>query len=210
MNKNKIAIVGAAFRLPGNVDNLEQFWQLLLEGQNLVTQIENDRWDTTKYSHPRKSEKGKSFTFASGVLQDVDKFDAKLFGISPREARQMDPRQRILLELTWHALEDGLQVPSKLRGSDCGVYIGISGNEYSMVYAQDPSIIDPYTMTGNACSIASNRISYSFDFRGPSMSIDTACSSALVSLHQACLAIQNNEVSSAIAGCAGINLHPLA
>lgn len=210
MNKNKIAIVGAAFRLPGNVDNLEQFWQLLLEGQNLVTQIENDRWDTTKYSHPRKSEKGKSFTFASGVLQDLDKFDAKLFGISPREARQMDPRQRILLELTWHALEDGLQVPSKLRGSDCGVYIGISGNEYSMVYAQDPSIIDPYTMTGNACSIASNRISYSFDFRGPSMSIDTACSSALVSLHQACLAIQNNEVSSAIAGCAGINLHPLA
>src|SRR3990167_4599604 len=198
-----IAIVGMAFRLPGDLSTPDALWNALISDKNLITEIDNARFSTKKYWHPRKSELGKSYTFKAGVLSKIDEFDAGFFGISPREAFQMDPQQRLLLELTWEALENGNQNPEQLAGSNCAVYVGIANNEHMIKCNLDLPIGDSYTMLGNCPSIAANRISYVFDLHGPSLSIDTACSSSMVALHQACSSIREGEASSAIVG--GIN-----
>lgn len=203
-SKNQsIAIVGMAFRLPGNIATPEALWNALSNGDHLITEINDTRFPTKKYLHPRKSEPKKAYTFKAGVLSEIDKFDAAFFGISPREANQMDPQQRMLLELTWETLENGNQKPAALAGSKCGVFVGIANSEHLFKCNNDITI-DSHTMLGNCNSIASNRISYIFDWHGPSFSIDTACSSSMVALHQACQSIRNSESSSAIVG--GINL----
>ncbi len=206
--KKKIAIVGMACRFPGEADSPEAYWEVLKQGKDLVTEVSSDRWGTDFYQHPDKKEPGKSYTFSAGVLPQVDEFDASFFGISPREAAQMDPQQRLLLELTWEALENGQQVPESLAGSQCAVYIGIASTDYAHRRMDDLSSLDPYSMTGNTASIASNRISYLFDLHGPSVSVDTACSSSLVALHQACNAIWNGDAPTAIAGGVNMLLHP--
>ncbi len=198
-----IAIVGAACRFPG-ADGLEAFWQLLVSGKDAVGEVDSDRWATRFFYHPRRTEPGKSYTWAAGLIDGIDRFEPSFFGISPREAAQMDPQQRILLEFVWHALEDAGIPPSCLCGSDTGVYIGASATDYSDLCLGDPATADPYFMVGNALSILANRISYVFDFRGPSLTVDTACSSSLVALHQACEAIRAGRISSAIVG--GVNL----
>ena len=114
----------------------------------------------------------------------------------------------MLLELTWEALESGAQNPDKIKGSKCAVYVGISGNEYSYKLVSDVALMGPYSMIGTNNSIASNRISYSFDFHGPSLSVDTACSSSLVALHHACNSIWSGESDSAIAAGSNLLLHP--
>ena len=134
----------------------------------------------------------------------MDRFDPQFFGISPREAARMDPQQRLLLEVTWEALEDAGQVAEKLAGSQTGVFVGISNNDYGRIQFSDFSRIDAYAGTGNALSIAANRISYLLDFRGPSIAIDTACSSSLVAVHLACTSLRNGESTLAVAG--GVNL----
>lgn len=204
----KIAIVGMACRFPGSVTNPDEFWQLLRDERDAVTQIPAERFGTDFYQHPAKREPGKSYTFAAGVLDDVAGFDAGFFGISPREAAQMDPQQRLLLELAWEAFEDAGLRPAEMRGRACGVYVGVASPDYGNRSMDDLSSIDPYSATGNTLSIASNRVSYLFDLRGPSMSIDTACSSSLVALHQAVRALQTGEAEYALAG--GVNLfsHP--
>ena len=128
-----------------------------------------------------------------GFLEQVDQFDPHFFGISPREAARMDPQQRLLLEVAWEALEDAGQVRERLAGTQTGVFIGISNNDYGRIQLNDPHRIDAYAGTGNALSIAANRISYLFDFRGPSIAIDTACSSSLVAVHLACRSLWNGE-----------------
>lgn len=203
-NKNDIAIVGMACRFPGLANTPDEFWKLLSEGRDAVTEVDDSRWSKEHYFHADRKQPGRSYTWAAGVLEDIDKFDADFFGISPREAAQMDPQQRLLLEMVWEALEDGGQVPENLARSDCGVYIGISGTDYANSRIDDPASGDAYTMTGGTLSIAANRISYLFDLCGPSMAIDTACSSSLVALHQACQSIWNGETTAAITG--GINL----
>src|SRR5439155_8547763 len=135
-----------------------------------------------------------------GFIQNIDLFDAHFFGISPREAATMDPQQRLLLEVTWEALEDAGIVPEQLSGTPTGVFIGISSHDYSDIQTADHSAIGPYTNTGCAMSIASNRISYIFNFRGPSFSVDTACSSSLVALHQACRSLWAGESTLVIVG----------
>ncbi len=197
-----------ACRFPGEADSPEAYWDVLKNGKDLVTEVSSERWGTNFYQHPDKKEPGKSYTFAAGVLPKVDEFDASFFGISPREAAQMDPQQRLLLELTWEALEDGHQIPETLAGSDCAVYIGIASTDYAHRRMDDLSSLDPYSMTGNTASIASNRISYIFDLHGPSVSVDTACSSSLVALHQACNAIWNGDAATAITGGVNMLLHP--
>ncbi len=197
-----------ACRFPGEADSPEAYWDVLKNGKDLVTEVSSERWGTNFYQHPDKKEPGKSYTFSAGVLPKVDEFDASFFGISPREAAQMDPQQRLLLELTWEALEDGQQVPESLAGSDCAVYIGIASTDYAHRRMDDLSSLDPYSMTGNTASIASNRISYIFDLHGPSVSVDTACSSSLVALHQACNAIWNGDAATAITGGVNMLLHP--
>ena len=206
--KKKIAIVGMSCRFPGEASSPEAYWEVLKQGKDVVTEVSADRWGTDFYKHPDKKEPGKSYTFAAGVLDQVDEFDAAFFGISPREAAQMDPQQRLLLELTWEALEDGKQIPESLAGSQCAVYVGIASTDYAHRRMDDLSSLDPYSMTGNTASIASNRISYIYDLHGPSVSVDTACSSSLVALHQACNAIWNGDAPSAITGGVNMLLHP--
>ena len=209
-NKNEfpIAIVGMAFRFPGDLSDENQFWQALREGRDLVTQIDSERWDAERLQHPRPSEPGRAKTFAAGVLSRIDEFDAGFFGISPREAAWLDPQQRLLLELAWESIENGELTPSSIAGSDCAVYVGISGVDYGMRAMDDLSSMSSHSMTGNTFSIAANRLSYVFDLRGPSVAVDTACSSSLVALHQACNSLRAGESSMALVGGVNLLLHP--
>jgi phthiocerol/phenolphthiocerol synthesis type-I polyketide synthase C len=202
----RVAIIGAAHRFPGT--SPETFWQDLQAEKDLVTQVADDRWSHEAFQHPGRQHPGTSVTFAAGSLGDISGFDAAFFGISPREASHMDPQQRLLLELTWEAIEDAGVVPAALRGSRCGVFVGIASIDYAYRLADDLEAIGPSSATGNTSSIASNRISYLFDLRGPSMSVDTACSSSLVAFHQACQAIRSGETEMALAGGISLHLHP--
>ena len=206
--KDPIAIVGMACRFPGGASSPAAFWKCLEQGRDLVGTVDERRWGTEYYYHPDPQVPGRSYTWAAGVLEDLDRFDAAFFGISPREASEMDPQQRLLLELAWEALEDGAQVPERLAGSDCAVYIGVSSTDYANSRIDDPGSSSAYMMTGGTLSIAANRISYVFDLHGPSMAVDTACSSSLVALHQACLGLWRGETASALAGGVNVLLSP--
>jgi len=203
-----IAIVGMAFRFPGDLNTEESFWQALCEGRDSVTEINSERWSTSVLQHDKRSEPGRSISFSAGVLSRIDEFDADFFGIAPREASSLDPQQRLLLELSWEALENGGHVPSSYAGSDCAVYVGISGIDYGLQVLDDLATINSHTMTGNTLSVAANRLSYVYDLRGPSMAVDTACSSSLVALHQACNAIAAGDSSMALVGGVNLLLHP--
>ena len=200
----KIAIVGFSYRLPNNNTN-KNFWQNLIEGNDLVTEVNSDRWSTDVFKHPNKNNLGTSYTFSAGSIGDISSFDAAFFGISPREAAVMDPQQLLLLEMSWEALENAGIKPTSIRGSQCGVFIGISSTDHSYRLADDLAAIDASTATGNALSIAANRISFAFDLCGPSFAVDTACSSSMVAFHQACQSILSGECNQALTG--GINLH---
>ncbi|MGE6608508.1 type I polyketide synthase [Halomonas sp. NPDC076908] len=202
----RVAIIGAAHRFPGTTP--ETFWQDLQAEKDLVTEVAADRWSHEAYQHPDKRHPGTSVTFAAGSLGDISGFDADFFGISPREAANMDPQQRMLLELAWEAMEDASILPSTLRGSQCGVFLGVASLDYSYRMADDMAAIDASTATGNTSSIASNRLSYVFDLHGPSMSLDTACSSSMVAFHQACQSIRSGETTMALAGGISLHLHP--
>lgn len=203
INRPDIAIIGRACRLPG-ASSVEGLWQLLNEGRCAVSSIPADRWPLERFGHPRAQERGKSYTWAAGVIDDVWSFDPTVFGISPREAEQMDPQQRILLELTWEALEDAGLRPSAVAGSGIGVFVGASSLDYGNLRILDTSSGDAYAATGNVLSILSNRISYIYDLKGPSFTLDTACSSSLVALDTAIIALQSGQVDTAIV--AGVNV----
>ncbi|MDD2741547.1 MAG: beta-ketoacyl synthase N-terminal-like domain-containing protein [Rhodocyclaceae bacterium] len=206
--KEKIAIVGFAFRLPGDLTSEIDLWEALAGGRDMVSEVGSDRWATQLLQHPKRGEAGRSVTFSAGVLSRIDEFDAGFFGISPREAAWIDPQQRLLLELAWEALENAGLPPSRAAGSDCAVYVGISGLDYGMRNMDDLASMSTHTMTGNTLSIAANRLSYVFDLHGPSMAIDTACSSSLVALHQACNALRLGEASMAMVGGVNLLAHP--
>jgi hybrid polyketide synthase/nonribosomal peptide synthetase FtdB len=201
-----IAIVGIGCRFPGGANNPESFWKLLQEGIDATTDIPKDRWDIQTFYDPDKSKPGKAYTCHGGFLEKVDEFDAQFFGISPREAAYMDPQQRILLEIVWEALEDAGIIPEKITGSNTGVYIGAFTLDYKILQLNSGSLeqIDTHTATGAMMTMVSNRISHIFDLRGPSLSVDTACSGSLVAVHLACQSIWNNQCSMAIAG--GVNV----
>ena len=201
-----VAIIGSSYRFPSSPD--KTFWSNLVDNKNLVTHVEAGRWSFDAYLHPDKKHPGSSYTFAAGSIGDVSGFDASFFGISPREATLIDPQQRILLELAWEAIENAGKSPSSVRGSDCGVFIGISGSDYAYRFADDLTISDTSISTGNTSSIAANRISYLFDLHGPSLAIDTACSSSMVAFHQACQAIRAGEIEEALTGGIALHLHP--
>jgi phthiocerol/phenolphthiocerol synthesis type-I polyketide synthase C len=203
----KVAIVATSFRMPGTTP--AQFWDDLLAGRDLVTEVDPSRWSAAAYLHPSKNHPGSAYTFAAGSLGNIKGFDAGFFAISPREAALMDPQQRLLLEMSWETFENAGIAPSAVRGSKTGVYIGIATVDYSWRLAEDLAAVDASFATGNTSSIAANRLSYVFDLRGPSMAIDTACSSSLVAFHQACRAIISGEVTQALAGAVSLHLHPL-
>ncbi len=198
-----IAIVGMGCRFPG-AGNVREFWQELVNGVDAISEVTRERWDIEELYDPDPDSPGKVVTKSGGFVKDVDKFDASFFGISPREATRMDPQQRMVLEVSWETLEDVGIAPSDLAGSRTGVFVGVSNNDYSKLFGDDLSSIDTYTSTGNAFSIVANRLSFFYDFRGPSMAIDTACSSSLVALHQAVNSLRRGESNFALAG--GVNL----
>ncbi len=203
MEAEPIAIIGIGCRFPGS-SGPQAFWQSIRDGVDAITEVPADRFDLSRVYDPDPTIAGKINTRWGGFVEQVDQFDPQFFGISPREAARMDPQQRLLLEVTWEALEDAGQVPEKITGSQTGVFVGISNNDYGRTQFSDLSRIDAYAGTGNALSIAANRISYLFDFRGPSIAIDTACSSSLVAVHLACTSLRNGESTLALAG--GVNL----
>ena len=198
-----IAIVGASCRLPGAPD-LAALQQLLREGRDAVTEIPDDRWAKPLYFHPYPGQRGRSYTFAAGVLDSIYGFDAGFFGISPREAAQMDPQQRLCLELAFEAFEDAGLDSRSLAGESVGVYVGGSSWDYQSLHNGDVASADAYSMTGATLCSLSNRVSYAFDLRGPSFTVDTACSSSLVALHLACEALRHGQIRAALVG--GVNL----
>lgn len=198
-----IAIIGMGCRFPGAGDP-ESFWQLLFNGVDAISEIPADRWPKQAFYHPDPAVPGKSISKWGGFLDSIDQFDPFFFGISPNEAKQMDPQQRLLLELSFEALDNAGLSKEHIGGTPTGVFIGISVNEYSHIQFGNPSAISSHSGTGSALSIAANRISYFYNFRGPSMAIDTACSSSLAAVHLACQSLRNGECSMALAG--GVNM----
>jgi len=209
MGKNKtnepIAVIGIGCRFPGDCDNPQEFWNMLIDKTDAIVDIPKERWDKELYFHPDKSVKGKMIVKQGGFIKDIDMFDASFFGIPPIEARRMDPQQRLLLEKCFMAVEDAGLKLENISNTSTGVFIGISTQEYSGIqndyFARN--YIDVHTNTGGALSIAANRISYMFNLKGPSFAVDTACSSSLVALHLGCQSIWNNESEMAFIG--GVN-----
>ncbi|MDK8306664.1 polyketide synthase Pks13 [Corynebacterium imitans] len=203
-----IAIVGSAGRFPGAKDQAA-FWQLLLDGRVATGPLPEGRW--SEYSgDPYLRTKMAEEATDGGYLDDIASFDNEFFGLSPLEATNMDPQQRIMLEVAWEALEDAHIPADSLRGTPVGVFVGSSANDYGMLMSADPAQAHPYALTGAASSIIPNRISYAFDFRGPSMNVDTACSSSLVSVHHAVRALRDGEADLALAGGVNILANPFA
>lgn len=198
-----VAVIGMACRYPG-ANSPAELWQLLRGGVDAVREIPADRWDVERFYDENANAPGKMNTRWGGFLDQIDRFDAHFFKVSPREAPHLDPQQRLLMEVTWEALEDAGQVPGKLAGTQTGVFVGIMGNDYGDTPMNDPQLVNFYTFPGIARCIAANRLSHFFDFRGPSMAIDTACSSSLVAAHLACRSLWSGESTLAVAG--GVNL----
>ncbi|MBV8416370.1 MAG: acyltransferase domain-containing protein, partial [Verrucomicrobia bacterium] len=194
-----IAIVGMACRFPGS-PNLGAYWELLKSGVSAVGSMPLNR-PGAKAFYTRVNEPGLGQIVQGGFLDVIDQFDADFFGITRQEAECLDPQQRLLLEVSWEALEDAGFVRDDLAGSRTGVFVGTSTNDYGWLSSGYPH---EYGGTGNALSIAANRLSYFYDWRGPSMAVDTACSSSLTATHLACRNLQNGECDLALAG--GVNL----
>jgi polyketide synthase 13 len=203
-----IAIVGIATRFPGDMNTADETWQALLEGRDAITDLPQGRWEEF-LDEPRIAERVGRARTRGGYLTDIKGFDAEFFALSKMEADNIDPQQRMALELTWEALEHARIPASSLRGGSVGVYIGASNNDYSFLSVSDPSIAHPYAITGTTSSIIANRVSYFYDFRGPSMAIDTACSSSLVAAHQGVKALRAGEVDVVIAGGVNALITPL-
>jgi len=201
-----IAIIGIGCRYPGGVNSPATFWQLLCQEVDAITDMPADpiRFDVEALYHPTPATPGKVITRKGGFLEHLDQFDANFFGISPREADRLDPQQRLLLEVAWEALEDAGLVPSKLAGSQTGVFIGMWTNDYEDKIYHLSDDIDLYITTGSGRYAASGRLSYTFDLQGPSLTVDTACSSSLVAIHLACHSLWAGETTLALAG--GVNL----
>lgn len=198
-----IAIVGIACRFP-RASTPEAFWRLLHDGVDAITEVPPDRWDIDAYYDPDLTEPGKTNSRWGGFIENATEFDPAFFGISQGEAKAMDPQHRLLLEVSWEALEDAGLPPALLAGSATGVFVGISGGDYARACFADYGNLNAYYAAGNALCFASNRVSKYLNLRGPSISLDTGCSASLFALHLACQSLRTRETDLAIAG--GVNL----
>jgi acyl transferase domain-containing protein len=205
-----IAIVGMAVRVPGGVSTLEDYWKMLESGGSGITEVPAERWDVDRFYSADPTVPGKIYTRYGGFIQDVDRFDAEFFGINPREAERIDPQQRLLLEVSWEALEHAGIDPSSLAGTATGVYLGLSNSDYSRQMLGEIASIDPYSVLGGALSIAAGRLSYFLNVHGPSLVIDTSCSSSLVAAHLACNSLRLRETNLALVGGGNLVLSPAA
>jgi acyl transferase domain-containing protein/acyl-CoA synthetase (AMP-forming)/AMP-acid ligase II len=200
-----VAVIGVGCRFPG-ADGPDAFRALLRAGREGLSDVPSDRWDPDALHDPEPGVAGKIVTRRGGFVEGVDLFDASFFGISPREASSADPQQRFLLEVAWEALEHAGQDPHRLAGTSTGIFVGVGTADYSYLQLTSGEIdaVGAYFGTGNAHSVAANRLSYTLDLRGPSVAVDTACSSSLVALHLAAESVRSGESDLALAG--GVNL----
>ncbi|XP_056290651.1 phenolphthiocerol/phthiocerol polyketide synthase subunit C-like [Pseudoliparis swirei] len=199
----EIAVVGIGCNFPGG-EGLENFWKVLLDGRNCSVPIPKERFDIASWYDPDDNKAGKSRTAKAALIDGFNEFDHKFFGISDSEVEQMDPQQKQLLQCVYRALENAGIPMEKASGTRTGVFFGLMNRDYETNAAHvHPSVINHWTGTGLAMSIAANRVSYIFNFTGPSLSIDCACSSSLVALHLACQAIRQGDCEMAV--CGGVN-----
>src|SRR5271165_3805446 len=203
-----IAVVGLSTRFPGDMNTPEETWRALLDGRDGITDLPPGRWSEF-LEEPRIAERVAKARTRGGYLKDIKGFDAEFFALSKMEADNLDPQQRMALELTWEALEHARIPASSLRGRSVGVYVGASNNDYQFLAVSDPTVAHPYAITGTASSIIANRVSYFYDFRGPSMAIDTACSSSLVAVHEGVKALRAKETDLVLAGGVNALITPL-
>jgi amino acid adenylation domain-containing protein len=209
-----IAIIGISGRYPG-ANNLSEFWENLKAGKDCITEVPEDRWNAEEMYHEEKGQPGKSYSKWGGFMNDIDKFDPLFFNISPREAELMDPQERLFLQTVWETMEDAGYTRESLRAEDMqsgiarriGVYAGVMYEEYQLFGAEERMKGNFVTPAGIASSIA-NRVSYFFNFNGPSMAVDTMCSSSLTAIHLACKDILTGDTDMAIAGGVNVSVHP--
>ncbi|QDU65451.1 type I polyketide synthase [Engelhardtia mirabilis] len=199
-----IAIVGMACRFPGGADSPAAYWALQTEGRDAIGEVPPERWAVDEFFDPDPDVPGRMYTRWGGWIDGLDRFDAAFFGISPREAEQLDPQQRILLEVAWEALEHAGIAADSLAGTDTGVFIGNRGADYYQGQTDwNPEDAGSYYATGNSASTLAGRVSYTLGLTGPCFALDTACSSSLVALHQAVRSLRAGESGAALVG--GVN-----
>ncbi|UXP34082.1 SDR family NAD(P)-dependent oxidoreductase [Reichenbachiella agarivorans] len=210
MQKEDIAIVGIGCHTPGQIHGPEQFWEKLMKGVNGITEIPKERWDHKEYYDPDPNKAGKIKTNKGGFIEGIDLFDNEFFKIFPKEAERIDPQQRLLLQTTFEAIEDAGEKLDKFNGSNTAVFMSLFTNDYwdNQVEQDNRYKISPHVTMGSALTAIANRISYFFNLKGPSISIDTACSGSLVSVHLACQSIWDQTADSAVAGGVNIIINP--
>ena len=202
----EIAIIGISGRYP-QADNLETFWENLKTGKNCVTEIPKERWDYRQYYDPQKNKRGKSYCKWGGFINNVDLFDPLFFNIAPKEAHIMDPQERLFLQTAWETIEDSGYTRDKLEQEKVGVFVGALYLEYQLLGVEETAKGRPMFLGYSLSSIA-NRVSYFFNFNGPSLAVDTMCSSSLTAIHLACESIRHGDCNLALAGGVNLALHP--
>ncbi|MCP4121637.1 MAG: SDR family NAD(P)-dependent oxidoreductase [Bacteroidetes bacterium] len=208
MSPEPIAVVGIGCRYPGGIQDMQTFWDVLINGRDVISDIPDNRLGKPDMIVDPARNPGKIVTASGGFLDNIDEFDASFFNISPREAEVMDPQQRVMLEITFEALEDAGIKLRKIAGSKTGVYVGQWTNDYENRVINATKDFDLYATTGTGRYATAGRISYAFNLQGPSMAVDTACSSSLVTIHLACQALRNGDIECGIAGGVNIILDP--
>lgn len=203
-----IAVIGMGCRLPGGIESPQRLWEALRSGADLVTEVPPDRWDAEEFYDPEPGVPGRSVSKWGGFLDDVSGFDAEFFGIAEREATAIDPQHRLLLEASWEAIEHAGIDPATLAGTQTGVFVGMTHNDYQLVAAEAEAIAGPYGFTGSNYGLASGRIAYHLGAHGPACTVDSACSSGLLAVHMASRSLHDGESSLALAGGVNVLLEP--
>src|SRR5262249_54630586 len=203
---DKIAIIGMSGRYP-QANDLRQYWDNLAAGRNSIVEVPQSRWDIGRYYDPDLADKDKTNSKWLGAMDDIDCFDPLFFRIAPQEAEYIDPHHRLFLQESYRAFEDAGYSGNTLGNNKCGVYLGISANEYALLLTKN-GLLGEAPVTGNHPAIAAARIAYYLNLKGPAITVDTACSSSLVAIHLACQALVNREIDMALAGGVALWITP--